>query len=136
MEGLLARTMKDTQKAREGIVELEKLKTENLELQNKMKQDQVGLGEENEAVRGYKQQIEQQNQTIEELRHEIDNQRPQTAGLADWEDQRIQMETELEMHKAKINALEDEALNSTTMYANEIVQLKAKLAETEAKLIK
>lgn len=101
-----------------------------------MKQDQVGLGEENEAVRGFKQQIEQQNQTIEELRHEIDNQRPQTAGLADWEDQRVQMETELEMHKAKINALEDEALNSTTMYANEIVQLKAKLAETEAKLIK
>ena len=37
MEGLLARTMKDTQKAREGIMELEKLKTENLELQNKMK---------------------------------------------------------------------------------------------------
>lgn len=44
------------------------------------------------------------------------------------------METELEMAKAKVNALEDEALNSTTMYANEIVQLKAKLAEAEAKI--
>jgi hypothetical protein len=38
------------------------------------------------------------------------------------------------MHKAKINAIEDEAVNSTTMYANEIVTLKAKLAETEAKI--
>jgi len=44
------------------------------------------------------------------------------------------METELEMAKAKINAIEDENINSTVMYANEIVTLKAKLAETEAKI--
>jgi hypothetical protein len=30
MEALLGKTMKDTQRAREGVLELEKLKTENL----------------------------------------------------------------------------------------------------------
>jgi hypothetical protein len=30
MEALLQKTMKDTQRAREGVLELEKLKTENL----------------------------------------------------------------------------------------------------------
>lgn len=39
------------------------------------------------------------------------------------------METELELAKARINGLEDEALNSTAIYANEIVRLKAQLAE-------
>jgi hypothetical protein len=34
LETLLDKTLKETQKAREGIIELEKLKTENLELQN------------------------------------------------------------------------------------------------------
>ena len=33
LETLLDKTLKETQRAREGILELEKLKTENLELQ-------------------------------------------------------------------------------------------------------
>lgn len=36
LETLLEKTLKDTQKAREGMLELEKLRTENLELQNSL----------------------------------------------------------------------------------------------------
>ena len=39
MEGLLTKTMQDTAKARDGILELERLKSDNLELQNKLKFD-------------------------------------------------------------------------------------------------
>ena len=37
LEALLDKTLKETQKAREGILELEKLKTENLQLQSQVK---------------------------------------------------------------------------------------------------
>jgi hypothetical protein len=33
---MLGKTIKETQKVREGMVELEKIKTENLELQNRL----------------------------------------------------------------------------------------------------
>lgn len=33
LEGLLEKTLKDTQQAREGMLELDKLRTENMELQ-------------------------------------------------------------------------------------------------------
>lgn len=41
LEALLDKTLKETQKAREGILELEKLKTENLNLQAHMKKGEV-----------------------------------------------------------------------------------------------
>jgi hypothetical protein len=52
MEALLSKTMKDTQRAREGVLELEKLKTENLELQSKMKEEYgAGAGDSEELQR-------------------------------------------------------------------------------------
>ena len=44
------KTLKETQRAREGILELEKLKTENLELQTQLKNESLGLGEDPELV--------------------------------------------------------------------------------------
>lgn len=49
MEALLQKTMKDTQRAREGVIELEKLKTENLQLQAKFR-DEYGNQEDPEVV--------------------------------------------------------------------------------------
>jgi len=41
LEALLDKTLKETQKAREGVLELEKLKTENLNLQAHLKKGEV-----------------------------------------------------------------------------------------------
>jgi len=41
LETLLDKTLKETQRAREGVLELEKLKTENLELQGALRNEQV-----------------------------------------------------------------------------------------------
>ena len=49
MEALLQKTMKDTQRAREGVLELEKLKTENLQLQSKFR-DEYNNQEDPEVV--------------------------------------------------------------------------------------
>ena len=47
LEALLDKTLKETQRAREGILELERLKTENLDLQSKLKNGEldVNMGE-------------------------------------------------------------------------------------------
>jgi len=37
LQALLEKTLKDTQRAREGMIELDKLRTENLELQRVVK---------------------------------------------------------------------------------------------------
>lgn len=74
MEKLLDNTLKETQKAREGVLELEKLRTENLELQSQVKADNAGQGGyDNQMVNQLKQQVDEQNDTIDRLRHEIEN---------------------------------------------------------------
>ena len=50
LESLLNKTLSETQRAREGILELEKLKTENLELQAQLKNDNFDQGEDPELV--------------------------------------------------------------------------------------
>ena len=42
MEKLLENTLKETQRAREGVLELEKLRTENLELQGQLRRVDAG----------------------------------------------------------------------------------------------
>ena len=60
MEALLQKTMKDTQRAREGVLELEKLKTENLQLQNKFKDD-YGNQEDPEQMQLLREELADQN---------------------------------------------------------------------------
>ena len=60
LETLLDKTLKETQKAREGIIELEKLKTENLELQNQHKNDSLAAGDgDPDVLNQMKRQIEE-----------------------------------------------------------------------------
>lgn len=41
LQALLEKTLKDTQRAREGMIELDKLRTENLELQRIVKDSEL-----------------------------------------------------------------------------------------------
>lgn len=89
LEGLLEKTLKDTQKARDGMLELEKLRTENLELQNALQRGGAAMpkkggaydpnayeAEENDRLR---KEISLLESLVSELRAELKNKRPQTA---------------------------------------------------------
>lgn len=108
LEALLDKTLRETQRAREGILELEKLKTENLELQTQLKNEALGAGEDPELVGALRKQIEDQDETIDQLRQELDDARPQSAGLADWEDEKIGFELQIEQYEARVGALDAE----------------------------
>ena len=133
LESLLNKTLSETQRAREGILELEKLKTENLELQAQLKNDNFDQGEDPELVKQLRDEIARQNEIIEELRRELQNARgPQDAGIEDWEDEKIGLELQLEQQRARINALEDEQVSAATTYAQEIANLKSQLVQWES----
>ena len=131
LESLLEKTLKDTQKAREGMLELEKLRTENLELQNSLRQNNPmkgGYGDSDEVDR-LRRDVELLENLVQELRSELKNKRPQTAdGQRDYEDERIDMEVKLQKASARIEAVQNELTSSATMFAKEISKLKIVLA--------
>jgi len=144
LETLLEKTLKDTQRARDGVLELEKLRTENLELQQALKSgggpqqygmakgDMMGDSDEVHRLRGEVQLLEG---LVSELRAELKNKRPQTptgGPLGDWEDQRIDMEVKAQKAQARIDALQNELTNSAQMYAREISKLKLIIAEKDS----
>jgi len=83
LEGLLEKTLKETQKARHGMLELEKLRTENLELQQTLKQGYpTGAGkygsdmmsaDEGDRLR---KEVHLLENLVQELRAELKNKRP------------------------------------------------------------
>ena len=132
LEALLDKTLKETQRAREGILELERLKTENLELQAHMKNgDQPDIGDPS-IVNDLRNQIMDQNETIDHLRNELENQRPQSAEKNDWDEEKIGFELKIEQNMARINALENEQVASASTYANEIANLKGMVLQFQA----
>jgi len=100
LEALLEKTLKDTQRARDGMLELEKLRTENLELQNALRNSTLGGTESSETERLQKE-IDMLQSLVAELREELKNKRPQTAGQGDWEDEKIDYEVRLQKAQAR-----------------------------------
>ena len=93
------------------MLELEKLRTENIELQtalNKggsqaMNKSYAYESDENSRLRHELQLMES---LVEELRQELRNKRPMTAtGTHDWEDEKIEMEVAIQKGQARINAM-------------------------------
>ena len=75
-------------------------------------------------------EIARLQETIEELQRELENARgPQDAGVADWEDEKIGLELQLEQQRARINALEEEQVNAAQTFAAEAADLRAQLAQ-------
>ena len=81
-----------------------------------------------DIVNELRRRVEDQDETITQLRQELENQRPQSAGIADWEEEKIGFEIDIEQQKARINALETEQFESASQYAVEIAKLKQMLA--------
>lgn len=138
LEVLLEKTLKDTQKARDGMLELEKLRTENIELQSALNKGGSGAmnkgyaydSDENDRLH---RELQLMENLVQELRQELRNKRPMTAnGNNDWEDEKIEMEVYIQKSNARINAMQNELTASATMYAKEIAKLKLLLAEKES----
>jgi hypothetical protein len=137
---LLEKTLKDTQKARDGMLELEKLRTDNIELQNALNKG-IGYGkgggqsnyesDENDQLR---REVHLMENLVQELRQELRNKRPMTANGNDgnWEDERIEMEVKMQKAQARIDAMQNEMTSSATLFAKEIAKLKLLLAEKES----
>jgi hypothetical protein len=76
------------------MLELEKLRTENLELQNALRNSSGSMMDSDEVDR-LRKEIQMLEGLVNELREELRNKRPQTAGHADWEDEKIELEVRL-----------------------------------------
>ena len=131
LEALLEKTLKDTKRAREGMLELEKLRTENLELQNNIKAAGKARGNQSENDR-LKSEVQMLETLVSELRDELKNKRPQTAGQADWEDEKVEYEVKLQKAEARVEAIQEEMVTSSADHAREIARLKTIIAEKES----
>ena len=69
---------------------------------------------------------------VAELRDELKNKRPQTAGHNDWEDEKIELEVKLQKAQARVDAMQQEMDQSAAEFAREISRLKLIVAEKES----
>ena len=75
------------------MLELDKLRTENLELQAAAKE--AGRSGNNADIERYRNEIAMLENLVAELREELRNKRPQTAGHTDYEEEKIELEVKL-----------------------------------------
>lgn len=75
------------------MIELEKLRTEMLEMQKAAKNAPTGY--ENADLDRYRNEINILENLVAELREELRNKRPQSAGATDWEEEKIEYEVKL-----------------------------------------
>ena len=72
-------------------------------------EENVEGGVDPKIVQDLRNEIEDQQQTIDKLREELENKsRPGTAQSFDWEDEKVGFELQLEQKDVRINALETE----------------------------
>ena len=120
MEEILKKTMNESKRQKESLMELEQLRTENLKLQKELKDFVVNatpgvLGKNNEELEKSKKEIYRLNQLIQELQTEI-----------------LQLEVQNQKSQSRIASLEHELEVSAKNNAKEIAALKLILAEKEA----
>jgi len=131
-EVLMEKTLKDTKKAREGSLELEKLKTENFELQKILKEASFGPKGENSEVERYRREIMQLENLVADLREELRSKRPQSSSGRDWEDEKIEIEVTLQKAQARVDAMQNEMTQNAGSFAKEISKLKMIIAEKQS----
>ena len=109
------------------MLELEKLRTENLELQQALRNSSVNALDSDECER-LRREISVLESLVAELREELKNKRPQTAGATDWEDEKIEYEVRLQKAQARVDAMQNEMNSTAAVYAKQIAQLKLIIA--------
>ena len=137
LEKILERTLKDTQAARESAQELEKLKTENLELQRRLKESAYGGKDMNEQSR---QEVRRLERLVQELNEQLRSKRPDTRdnrsggsnGGALDDGERIRLEVDLQKAELRMQAMQDEMDRNASRFAKEISHYKGLIAEKQS----
>lgn len=137
MEGLLKKTMSESERQKESLLELEQLRTENLKLQKELKDFVVNatpgvLGRGNAELEKSKKEIARLQQLVSELQEDLRNKRPISAEKKELQTEILQLEVKYHKAEARVKSLEDELANSARSNAKEISALKLILAEKEA----
>ena len=62
-------------------------------------------GGDSDEVERLRKEVGLLESLVAELREELKNKRPQTAGAADWEDEKIELEVRLQKAQARVDAI-------------------------------
>jgi DNA repair exonuclease SbcCD ATPase subunit len=137
MEDLLKKTMNESERQKESLMELEALRTENLKLQKELKDFVINatpnvIGKNNYELEKSKKEIIRLNDLINELQNELRNKRPISADKKELQTEILQLEVQNQKAQSRIHSLEQELEISAKNNAKEIAALKLILAEKEA----
>jgi hypothetical protein len=128
LEKLLDRTLKDTQLARESAQELEKLKTENLELQKRIKESAYGQTGTEQS----RQEIRRLERLVQELKEQLRSKRPDTRDSRGGDMDMIKLEVDLQKAELRVQAMQDEMEANAIRFAKEISHYKSQIAEKQS----
>lgn len=128
LEHLLENTMKDTEKATKQSLELEKIKSENLELQQRLKQKVYGK-RENEEIERYREEVRKLERIKNEIQEELKYKRPTSSHGQNLDHQNFELEVQLKRSEARVESLQSELNKNAKRYSEEITQLQSVLNE-------
>lgn len=129
LEYLLKKTMADTKSSRDSQLEMERLRTENLELKSRLKnavsQDPTQIAND---------EIRRLERLVNELRAQLQSKRPVTESgtSGDWEREKMELEVQLQRADLRVQAMQDELDNNATRFAKEIAHYKGLVAEKQS----
>ena len=130
LEKILDKTLKDTQVARESAQELEKLRTENLELQKRIREGAYGGKDTNEQSR---QEIRRLERLVQELKEQLRTKRPDTREYRGGDDADIiRLEVDLQKAELRVQAMQEEMDINAVKFAKEISHYKGLIAEKQS----
>ena len=132
LEKILEKNLKESQQSRQAAQELEKLKTENLQLQKRIRENVFGQPDNlaNDQARAEIQRLEQ---LVFELREQLRSKRPDTSMPSDDAEQdKIRLEVLLHKAEVRVQSMQEEMEASAIRYAKEIAHYKTLLAEKQS----
>ena len=128
----MEKTLRDTQKARDSAMELEKLRTENIELQRRLKEVAFGTSS-GAALDQAQEEVRRLERLVFELREELKSKRPVTSeGQSDWEKEKLQLELNLQKAEFRVQSMQDELDTNAVKFAKEIGHYRGLLAEKQS----
>ena len=121
MEGILKRTMNESERQKDSLLELEQLRTENLKLQKELKDMVVNstpgvIGKGNAELEKSKKEIERLQTLVNELQEDLRNKRPISAEKKDLQNEILQLE--VNCHKVFDYEYKDEGTDKDTTHSN------------------
>lgn len=137
LETLLKKTMNDSNRQKQSLMELEQLRTENLKLQNELKNMVINttpgiLGKGNQELEKYKKEVNKLERLVKDLQDELKNKRPISSDKRNLQNEILELEVKYHKAQSRVRSLETELEENTKRYGQEIARLRMILTEKEA----